>query len=55
MKVTLLASGKSTVVEINDLFPNHKGRLIDLSKGAAKKIGLIGPGTGKVRLEVVRP
>ena len=34
---------------------SDKGRLIDLSKGAAKKIGLIGPGTGKVRVEVVAP
>ncbi|MEO8358417.1 MAG: septal ring lytic transglycosylase RlpA family protein [Vicinamibacteria bacterium] len=53
VKVTLLSTGKSAVVEINDLFPNHKGRLIDVSKGTAKKIGLIGPGTGKVRVEVV--
>jgi len=41
------------VIRVNDLFPNHKGRLIDVSRGAAKAIGLIGPGTGKVRLEVV--
>ena len=54
VKVTLLSTGKSVVVTINDLFPNHKGRLIDVSRGAARKIGLIGPGTGKVRVEVVR-
>lgn len=54
VRVTLLSTGKSVVVRINDLFPNHKGRLIDLSRGAAKQIGLIGPGTGKVRVEVVR-
>lgn len=53
-KVTLLSTGKSVVVEVNDLFPNHKGRLIDLSKGAARRIGLLGPGTGKVRVEVVK-
>jgi len=53
-RVTLLSTGKSVVVTINDLFPNHKGRLIDLSRGAARQIGLIGPGTGKVRVEVVR-
>jgi peptidoglycan lytic transglycosylase len=52
-RVTLLSTGKSVVVRINDLFPNHKGRLIDVSKGVAKRIGLIGPGTGKVLLEVV--
>jgi rare lipoprotein A len=52
-RVTLLSTGKSVVVRINDLFPNHKGRLIDLSREAAKRIGLLGPGTGRVRLEVV--
>jgi len=52
-RVTLLSTGKSVVVRINDLFPNHKGRLIDLSHEAAKRIGLLGPGTGRVRLEVV--
>jgi rare lipoprotein A len=53
VKVTFPATGRSVVVRINDRFPSHKGRAIDLSRGAAKAIGLIGPGTGKVRLEVV--
>jgi len=55
VRVTFLDNGKSVVVRINDRFPNHKGRVIDLSKGAARAIGLIGPGTGQVRLEVVEP
>jgi rare lipoprotein A len=54
VKVTLLSTGQSAVVRINDRFPAYKGRLIDVSRGTAKAIGLIGPGTGKVRLEVVR-
>ncbi len=54
VRVTLLSTGKSVVVRVNDLFPNHKGRLIDVSRGAARAIGLIGPGTGKVKVEVVR-
>lgn len=53
VKVTLLSTGKSVVVRINDRFPAHKGRIVDLSRGAARAIGLIGPGTGRVRLEVV--
>jgi rare lipoprotein A len=53
VRVTLLSTGRSVVVRINDRFPSHKGRAIDLSRGAAKAIGLIGPGTGTVRLEVV--
>jgi rare lipoprotein A len=55
VKVTFPATGRSVVVRINDRFPSHKGRAIDLSRGAAKAIGLIGPGTGQVRLEVVGP
>lgn len=54
VRVTFLETGRSVVVRINDRFPNHKGRLIDLSRGAARAIGLIGPGTGRVRLEVLR-
>jgi rare lipoprotein A len=53
VRVTFPATGKSVVVRVNDRFPSHKGRAIDLSRGAAKAIGLIGPGTGPVRLEVV--
>ena len=53
VKVTFPATGRSVVVRINDRFPSHKGRAIDLSRGAARAIGLIGPGTGQVRLEVV--
>jgi rare lipoprotein A len=53
VKVTLLSTGRSVVVRINDRFPSHKGRAIDLSRGAARAIGLIGPGTGQVRLEVL--
>lgn len=53
IRVTLLSTGRSAVVTVNDLFPGHKGRIIDLSRGAAKAIGLIGPGTGEVRIEVV--
>ena len=53
VRVTFPTTGRSVVVRINDRFPNYKGRIIDLSRGAAKAIGLLGPGTGRVRLEVV--
>ena len=52
VRVTLLSTNKSVVVTINDRIP-RKDRIIDLSKGAARRVGLIGPGIGKVRLEVV--
>jgi rare lipoprotein A len=53
VRVTLLSTGKSVVVRVNDRFPAYKKRVIDLSRAAAAAIGLIGPGTGKVRLEVI--
>ncbi len=52
VRVTLLSNGRSVVVRINDRLP-RRDRVIDLSKEAAQEIGLIGPGTGRVRLEVV--
>lgn len=53
VKVTLLSNQRTVVVRINDRLP-RRDRIIDLSRGAARQIGLIGPGTGRVRLEVVR-
>jgi rare lipoprotein A len=52
VKVTLLSNGRSVVVRVNDRLP-RRDRMIDLSKEAARRIGLLGAGTGRVRLEVV--
>jgi rare lipoprotein A len=43
-------SGKSVVVRINDRGPFTKGRVIDVSQAAARDLGLIGPGHGRVTL-----
>lgn len=48
VRVTNLQNGKSIVVLVNDRGPFKKGRLIDLSQGAAKKIGLRGLARVKV-------
>lgn len=48
LKVTNPRNGKSVVVRVNDRGPFIKGRVIDLSKGAASRIGLIHRGVGKV-------
>jgi rare lipoprotein A len=53
VKVTCLKNGQSVVVRINDRGPHVRGRIIDLSYAAAKKIGLIKLGTAKVKLEVL--
>jgi rare lipoprotein A len=50
LKVVNLSNGKEVVVRINDRGPFVKGRIIDLSFAAAKDIGLIDPGTAKVRI-----
>ncbi|MGR8952075.1 MAG: septal ring lytic transglycosylase RlpA family protein [Gammaproteobacteria bacterium] len=51
VRVTNLRNGRSVVVLVNDRGPFKKGRLIDLSHGAARKIGL--RGVTKVKVEYV--
>ncbi|TAK54746.1 MAG: septal ring lytic transglycosylase RlpA family protein [Bacteroidetes bacterium] len=53
VKVTNLDNQKTTVVRINDRGPFAKDRIIDLSVAAAREIDMIGPGTARVRLEVI--
>jgi rare lipoprotein A (peptidoglycan hydrolase) len=53
-KVTNLQNGKSVVVKINDRGPYVKGRSLDLSYGAAKRIGLDKEGVGEVEIESLR-
>ncbi len=54
VKVTNVRNSKSVVVRINDRGPYVRGRVIDLSKAAAKKIGLSRTGTARVKLEVLK-
>lgn len=51
--VTNLDTGSSAEVTINDRGPFAKGRIIDLSYGAGKALGMIGPGTIPVRVDVL--
>jgi len=55
VKVTNVANGKSVVVRINDRGPYAGRRIIDLSKAAAKRIGLIQSGVAMVEIETVTP
>ncbi|TNE70555.1 septal ring lytic transglycosylase RlpA family protein [bacterium] len=54
VRVMNLDNGKSVVVRINDRGPYAKGRIIDLSRGAAKKLDMLNSGTARVRLFLVR-
>lgn len=50
--VTDVATGASVVVRINDRGPFLKGRILDLSAGAARKLGMEGRGTVTAELVV---
>ncbi|MES2986498.1 MAG: septal ring lytic transglycosylase RlpA family protein [Pseudomonadota bacterium] len=51
VRVTDLASGRSVIVRVNDRGPWGNGRLIDISRAAARELGLIQRGHGRVELE----
>ena len=51
VKVTNLANGKSVDVRINDRGPFGKGRIIDVSRAAARALGMVGRGITTVRVE----
>ena len=53
VKVENLSNGKAVVVRVNDRGPFVGGRVIDVSRAAAVKIGLIRAGVAKVRVTVV--
>jgi rare lipoprotein A len=53
VRVTNLANGSNVEVKINDRGPYIEGRVIDLSKSAAEKLGFINLGVTDVKLEVV--
>src|SRR5438552_7470069 len=53
--VTNLENGRAVQVRVNDRGPFVDGRAIDLSYAAARTISMVGPGTVRVRIEVLGP
>ncbi len=51
VKVTNLKNGKTVKVRINDRGPFKPGRVIDLTKSAARKIDMVKQGVGEVKIE----
>lgn len=49
--VTNIANGKSVTVRINDRGPFVAGRIIDLSRAAAKQIDMVNAGVVKVKIQ----
>ena len=55
VEVTALDSGRTILVRINDRGPFSRGRIIDLSRGAAEELGIRGQGHAAVRVRAVDP
>jgi rare lipoprotein A len=53
VRVKNLSNHKTVDVRINDRGPFVRGRIIDLSYTSAKRIGIVGPGTGRVKVEAL--
>lgn len=53
IKITNVNNKKSTVVRINDRGPWIKGRLLDVSRLAATKLGMVSAGKVSVKMEVI--
>lgn len=55
LRVTNLDNGRRLIVRVNDRGPFHGDRILDLSHGAATRLGIIGAGTAKVQVELIQP
>lgn len=51
VRVTNLSTRRSVVVRINDRGPYGRGRIIDLSRAAAERLGMLRSGVAPVRVE----
>lgn len=54
VRVTNLENRRQIILRVNDRGPFVEGRIIDLSAGAARKLGFIDKGTARVRVETVQ-
>lgn len=51
LKLTNLANGASVIVRVNDRGPFIHGRVLDVSHGAARVLGMTGAGTARLHIE----
>lgn len=54
LRVTNLNNGRSVVCRVNNRGPFVRGRIVDLSRGAARQIGMINSGVAPVKISTVR-
>jgi rare lipoprotein A len=55
VEVTNLKNNRQIIVKVNDRGPFSSNRIIDLSYVAAKKLGMLGHGTTKVKIKAIDP
>ena len=55
IRVTNKENGRSLVVRVNDRGPFHDDRILDLSYGAAQKLGIAEQGVAQVRIDLIHP
>lgn len=55
VRVTNQANGKSEIVTINDRGPFIRGRIIDVTRGTAERLGFRSRGVAPVKVEVLKP
>ncbi len=53
LRITFIPTGKSVIVRVNDRGPYKRGRILDLSVEAARRLGMTGDGTGLVRAQII--
>ena len=54
VRVTNLANGRHVIVRINDRGPYVRGRMLDVSYAAARQLGMLQSGVGRIRMVVLR-
>jgi len=55
LRVQNLDNGRSITLRVTDRGPFVEGRIVDVSRKAAQELGMIGPGTARVRITVIPP
>lgn len=53
VRVTNTSNGRTVIVRINDRGPFMRGRILDVSRGAAERLGMIRSGIAHVKVEVL--
>jgi len=51
VRVTNLTNDRTVIVRVNDRGPHARSRIIDLSRGAAQRLGMTDDGTARVRIQ----